>query len=108
MDTQLWRLTWALPLVVAIGFVAIYWLKRMGLGGVGSSAPAEPILLSNTVLSEHTRVLVVKVNQQAFVVFESTANVAVQPALSDAYDPTVHLSGGLPSMFHWRTSKRKS
>jgi flagellar biogenesis protein FliO len=107
MDAQLWRLTWALPLVIVIGLALIYWLKRMGLGSAASSLPAEPLVLSNTAVTKHTRVLVVKVNQQVFVVFESTATVAVQPTLSDAHLPAAPLLGGHPFAFPWRPSRRK-
>ena len=101
MDAQLWRLTWALPLVIAIGVGLIYWLKRMGVGQSASGSPTEPRLISSTAMSEHTRVLIVEVNHQQFVVFESSAQITVQPL--DAI-------GQLPSplIFPWRPVRRKS
>ena len=99
MDDQLWRLTWALPLVIVIGVGLIYWLKRLGVGALPAESGATPVVLSNTPLTEHTRVLVVQVNQRPFIVFESTAHLSVQTAHTDMHP--------LPPVSPWRFMKRK-
>lgn len=109
MNDQLWRMTWALPLVIVIGVALIYWLKHLGLGGqVRESASVEPVVRSNTALTDHTRVLVVELEQQQFVVFESTAQIAVQPVHSEkfALSPPGTLLGRSP-LFPWRPQGRK-
>jgi hypothetical protein len=83
MDDHIWRLIWALPLVLLIGVGAMLLLKRLGIG-VGprpSAMPdhtaATPTLVSSTPLTDHTRALVVEFGAQRWVVFESTAQIAV-------------------------------
>lgn len=126
MDEHLWRLSWALPLVIVIGVGLIFWLKKLGLGvasPAASTAGVEPVVLSNTTLTDQTRVLLVEVAQQRFVVFESSAHIVVQPSAE------VGLSRGGPFPFvgaalqsrpaglatgwsgataWWRQTKRKS
>lgn len=109
MNDQLWRLVWALPLVIAIGVALIYWLKKLGLGQGGGGQPAQPIVRSSTALSEHTRVLVVEVDQRAFVVFESDTHIAVQPQDTHAHPPMRHpFMAGSAVTFPWRRYGRKS
>lgn len=98
MEDQLWRLSWALPLVIVIGVGALYWLKRMGVGMPGSGAQAgEPRVLSRTTLTEHTQVLVVEVQHQRYVVFESTAQVSVQASSTEMYPLASRMFGRRPS-----------
>lgn len=85
MDDQLWRLTWALPLVVLIGVGAIFWLKRMGVGIAPSGPAALPVVHSDTAVSAHTRVLVVEVEGRRFAVFESTAQISVQAPVAETH-----------------------
>ncbi|MFT3857817.1 MAG: hypothetical protein QM742_10095 [Aquabacterium sp.] len=85
MDEQLWRLAWALPLVLAVGVGLIYWLKRMGLGLPPAEAEGHiPRLLSSTPLTEHTRVLVVEAEGRRHVVFESSLQIHVHAPEPDA------------------------
>lgn len=101
MDEQVWRLTWALPLVILMGLGLIVWLKRLGLGMGVPDQVTVPVVRSNTALTEHTRVLVVEVNAQSFVIFESAVSVAVQPA-----PPPV--LGVSPRAFPWRFTRRST
>lgn len=74
MDDHLIRLTWALPLVLVLGVGGLLLLKKWGrLGAAMPNAGAAPELLSSTVLSEHTRVMVVQHGGRQVMVFESTA-----------------------------------
>jgi flagellar biogenesis protein FliO len=109
MTDQLWRLTWALPLVIAIGVLLIHWLKRMGVGTSPDATPAEPVLLSTTALTEHTRVLVIDVAGQQFVVFESSARISVQTDAVQAHQSiplAFRRPMGMAPMFPWRPSGR--
>lgn len=109
MNEQLWRLAWALPLVIAIGLALIYWLKRLGVGQGGAGETVQPVVRSNTALTEHTRVLVVEVSQQVFVVFESDAHIAVQPQDAPAHAAARHpFMTGSAVTFPWRQYGRKS
>lgn len=109
MNDPFWRLAWALPLVIAIGLALIYWLKRLGLGQGGSGEPVQPIVRSSTALTEHTRVLVVEVNLQTFVVFESDVHIAVQPQDAHAHTTVRHpFMTGSSVMPPWRQYGRKS
>ncbi len=78
MTDQLWRLAWALPVVIATGLLLIFWLKRMGVGQGTPKTHAEPIVRSCTQLTEHTQVLIVEIHQQSFIVFESSQHIMVQ------------------------------
>lgn len=74
MDDHLIRLTWALPLVLALGVGGLLLLKKWGrLSATDPDPQAAPKLLSSTVLSEHTRVMVVQHAGRQVMVFESTA-----------------------------------
>lgn len=103
MNEQLWRLAWALPLVIALGLALIYWLKRLGVGQGSAGTANQAVVRSNTALTERTRVLVVEVGHQVFVVFESEATIAVQPQ-----DARVHAVArpsfltGTAASFPWR------
>lgn len=86
MDAAVWRLSWALPLVLLIGVLFMLWLKRLGVGqapkdgrAAGAHATHDLIVLSDTRLSEHTRCWVIDVHGQAFVVLESAGQVQLQP-----------------------------
>ncbi|MGC4061435.1 MAG: hypothetical protein QM749_11560 [Aquabacterium sp.] len=110
MDAQLWRLTWALPLVIAMGIGLIYWLKRMGVGQAPSAVSPQARLVSSTSVSEHTRVLVIDIDGQQFAVMESTAHIAVQ-----TLDAVAHPLAGrkwdkgqaLSTVFPWRPVRRE-
>lgn len=83
MEDQVWRLVWALPLVLIIGIGAMLLLKRLGIGvgqrpsATPDAAASTPTLVSSTPLTDHTRALVVEHGGQRWVVFESTAQIAV-------------------------------
>lgn len=80
MDDSLFRLAWALPLVLLIGIAAIYGLKRLGVGQAAAAAPgAETIVVvSEKSLSEHTHVFVLEHQRQQYLVFESRVSLSVQ------------------------------
>lgn len=113
MTEQLWRLTWALPLVIVIGVMLIHWLKRWGVGMAPSrgAAPVQAVVLSNTALTEHTRVLVVDLDGQRFVVFESSAQISVQPDAervpAQGHPLARRQPMGVAPMFPWRPTGRK-
>ncbi|RZL01578.1 MAG: hypothetical protein EOP36_11055 [Rubrivivax sp.] len=102
MDDHFWRLLWALPLVLLIGVGAMLLLKRLGIGVgpraaavVPDATSATPTLVSSTPLTDHTRALVVECGAQRWVVFESTAQIAVHaptPTSSPTPDPTLRRS----------------
>lgn len=108
MNEQLWRLAWALPLVIAIGVGLILWLKRLGLGQGAAAEPEQPVLRSQTKLSDQTSVLVVDVGSQTYVVFESQAHIAVQAQGAERGLPVRHpfMTAGSVA-FPWRQPGRK-
>ncbi len=101
MDAQLWRLAWALPLVIVLGVSLIYWLKKLGLGGVEHAAQAtsDALVLNDTPLTAHTRVLTVRVGPHVFTVFESTQHIQVHPSSADM---------GTVVGFPWHSFQRRS
>lgn len=101
MDAQLWRLAWALPLVIVLGVGLIFWLKKMGLGGMAHSGQASPdvVVLNDTPLTAHTRVLTVRMGHRTFTVFESTLHIQVHPDSADV---------GAALAFPWHSFQRRS
>jgi len=72
MDTWL-RLVWALPLVLLVGLTAALLLKRFGAPGVPPTGARPRIHLEGTLaLSDDTRLHWVRLDQQAYLVLEST------------------------------------
>lgn len=84
MDT-LWRLAWALPLVLGIGFVAALVLRR-----VVSAPPAQATrriaLQESLSLSDDTRVHVIEVDRQPYLLVESSSQATLQALSARAAD----------------------
>jgi flagellar biogenesis protein FliO len=80
VDDHLIRLLWAFPLVILLGVLLIYGLKRLGVhqehAGEGSVAK-QPELISSTDITPHTRALHVRHQGQQFLVFESSQQIHV-------------------------------
>jgi flagellar biogenesis protein FliO len=111
MDVQLWRLTWALPLVIAIGWGVILMLKRLGLGGspvTHSEDVNQAVMLNNQPLSDQTRVLLVRAAGRTYVVFESTAQLSVHEAMPASQGSVTPLPLHSPVSFFWRRWGRTS
>jgi flagellar biogenesis protein FliO len=109
MEHQLWRLVWALPLVLAVGVLVIVWLKRLGLGTSAMPSTTEPPrVLSTTRLSDHTQVMVVEFGCARLIVVESSVHISVHEANSNECQPTglrpsMHTNNYAPLMRHvWR------
>ena len=101
MDDHLVRLTWALPLVLALGVGGLLLLKKWGhVSSRQGELPTPPELLSSTALSEHSRVMVVRHAGRQLVVFESTA-----AHLQVIADP-VPMAGGAAPRGPWATAMR--
>jgi flagellar biogenesis protein FliO len=80
MDT-LWRLAWALPLVLAIGVATMLALKRLVVtrasipGGVGRLSLCESLSLPND-----TRVHLIEFDRQPYLLVESDRHAVLQLA----------------------------
>jgi flagellar biogenesis protein FliO len=81
MDASLWRLTWALPLVLALGVLAVLALRRFGARGRASSQPSRLSLGATLVLSDSTRAHCMDLDGRTFLVVESTSSVALERAV---------------------------
>ncbi len=78
MDT-LWRMAWALPLVLGIGFLAALVLKRFGASASPPAPEAWRIRLHESLsLSNDTRVHVIEVDRQAYMLVESSLQATLQ------------------------------
>lgn len=82
MADTLWRLAWALPLVLAVGFVAVLLLKRFGLPvqAVAEEAARRMNLRESLTLSEDTRVHLIEVDRKTYLVVESARQAVLQPS----------------------------
>jgi flagellar biogenesis protein FliO len=108
LDVQLWRLTWALPLVIAVGWALILLLKRLGLGAPGElrDEVEDTVLVSSQALTDQTRVLLVRVQGQSYVVFESAAHLSVQAIPSQTSVSSLSFAQPSPVSFSWRRWRR--
>ena len=82
-----WRLVWALPLVLAVGIVAMLLLKRFLVPAPARGRAQRMSLCESLALSDHTRVHVIEVDGSAFVVIESTQQAALQ-SVSQSAEPS--------------------
>jgi flagellar biogenesis protein FliO len=111
VDVQLWRLTWALPLVLAIGWCVILVLKRLGMGGESAKLSEDvdqAVLLDDLSLSDATRMLLVCVAGRTYVVFESSAQLSVHESMPVSEDSQGPLPLHSPVAFFWRRWGRNS
>ena len=81
MDT-LWRLAWALPLVLTTG-VAVMWLLKRFVRPHELQQPRQRMTLCETLtLANETRVHLIEVDRQAYLLVESAVGTVLQPASS--------------------------
>lgn len=75
----LWRLLWALPLVLATGVAAMLLLRRFVVPMQARSRDARRLsLLESLAVSDDTRLHLVEIDQQPYVVVESTRDAVLQ------------------------------
>ncbi len=78
MET-LYRLGWALPLVLAVGVAAVLVLKRYGPAvRLGGPEALRMRVRESLALSQHTCVHWIEVDRQAFLVLESQRHATLQ------------------------------
>lgn len=90
MDDHLWRLAWALPLVLLIGVLFILALKRWGInrlpGWMPANEPASGLrVAAELAVSDDTRVYLLEAGGQRWLLTESrqhTSTQAVPPSRS--------------------------
>lgn len=98
MDHHLWRLAWALPLVLAIGVLFILGLKRWGIprlpGWLAAApsahaaiAPTELRVVADLVVSEDTRVYLLEAAGQRWLLTESRLSASTQPVAPHSRTP---------------------
>jgi flagellar biogenesis protein FliO len=79
----LWRLAWALPLVLAVGAAAILVLKYFVIPAQAARRSARRIELRESLpLSDETRIHLIEVDRRAYLVVESTRQTTLQPTQS--------------------------
>lgn len=75
----LWRLLWALPLVLAAGVAAMLVLRRFIVPAAREKRVARMLARETLSLSDQTRVHLVEVDGACYLIVESTQNAALQP-----------------------------
>lgn len=83
MEDNLWRLAWALPLVLIIGVLFILALKRWGIARLPGLMPAAGITADLRVVavlsvSEDTRVYLLEAGGQRWLLTESRLSASTQ------------------------------
>jgi len=78
----MWRLVWALPLVLLSGVGIALLLKRFVVADEGKQAAAERRmhLRESLALSDETRVHLIELDRQAYVVVESKRHITFEIA----------------------------
>ena len=85
----LWRLTWALPLVLVIGIVAVLVLKRFAVPAQRASQAATRMSVRETLsLSDDTRVHLIEIDRRDYLVVESARHTVLQSALPQVSETT--------------------
>jgi flagellar biogenesis protein FliO len=80
-----WRLAWALPLVLAVGVVAMLVLRRVLVPALPARRQIQRMSLCESLeLSEHTRVHIIEVDGREFVVLESAQQATLQSVSQSA------------------------
>lgn len=87
MET-IWRLAWAMPLVLMVGAGMALILKRFVVPGQQPrTQPARRMSVCESLsLSEDTRVHLIEVDCQTFLVVESARHTTVEPARHEAIE----------------------
>lgn len=91
MDEHLWRLAWALPLVLIIGMLFILALKRWGITRLPGLLPATHAsanlrVVADLSVSDDTRVYLLEAGGQRWLLTESRLHTSTQ-ALPDSRTP---------------------
>lgn len=85
----LWKLTWALPLVLTIGGVAVLVLKRFVVPARPADRAGPRMTLCESLsLSDETRVHLIEVERKPYVVIESDRHAVLQSMLPQAGEAT--------------------
>jgi flagellar biogenesis protein FliO len=85
--STLWRLVWALPLVLATGVGVMLLLKRFVVPMESKPRDVRRLNLRETLnVSDETRVHLVEIDRQSYLIVESTRNAVLQPAQSAAVE----------------------
>ena len=85
--STLWRLVWALPLVLATGVGVMLLLKRFVVPTEAKSRDTRRLNLRETLaVSDETRVHLVEIDRQSYLVVESTRNAVLQPTQASTTD----------------------
>jgi flagellar biogenesis protein FliO len=88
MTDALWRLLWALPLVVLVGAAIMLALRQL-LPRLPATGTHPMTVRQSLVLSDETRVHLLQVDGRSYVVMESSRNSVLQAvqAASDRPQP---------------------
>ena len=79
----LWRLVWALPLVLLTGAGVALLLRRVTTFNQLTTTAASRMSVQETMtLSDQTRVHLIEVDRQAYLLVESTQTTTLQVAMS--------------------------
>jgi flagellar biogenesis protein FliO len=82
----LWRLLWALPLVLALGVAAVLLLKRFVGPASAARWPGRRMSACESVaLSDETRLHLLEIDGKAWLVVESSRHATVQSATTQVY-----------------------
>jgi flagellar biogenesis protein FliO len=85
----LWRLTWALPLVLAVGAAAMIVLRRFVVPAASEKRGVQRMTICEMLpLSEHTQVHLIEVDGSSYLIVESTQNAALEPLLVTTREPS--------------------
>jgi flagellar biogenesis protein FliO len=83
MTDTLWRLAWALPLVLVTGMAAVLTLRRFVVPAQGPGQQAQRLRLQQSLsLSDETRVHMIEVDRQVFLIVESSRQALLQSTSS--------------------------
>ena len=81
MTDVLWRLIWALPLVLLTGLTAVLVLKRILVPIRSVEPPAQRMSLHEVLTpSDLTRVYLIEVDRQTYLLVESVGGTVLQNA----------------------------
>ena len=88
MDT-LWRLVWALPLVLVTGFAAMLVLKRFMAASPPATRDIRRLTLRESLtLSEESRLHLIEVDRETYLIIESSRHAALQSIRPPAGEAT--------------------
>jgi flagellar biogenesis protein FliO len=77
MSDELWRLAWALPLVLAIGVAAALLVRRWVVPRPRGAATGRIRALESLPLSGETRLYLVEVDRRPLLIVESTREASI-------------------------------